>query len=152
MIALAELNPNKYPCDPEQVTNLNILLERMNKVRTAYAKAMTVNSGLRSNADQLRINPSAPRSNHLAGSACDIKDDANGTLWFWCMANLQLLKDTGLWLEHGNYTHGSKGNWVHFQIVPPKSGKRIFIPSSEPDPNPTFWDGKYDPIFDKLAA
>jgi hypothetical protein len=58
--------------------------------------------------------------------------------------NMQLLKETGLWLEHGNWTHYKGGTWVHFQIVPPLSGKRIFIPSLAKDPKPSFWSGKYD--------
>lgn len=148
MITLQELNPHGYTTTVEIQNNLNILLERINKIRAAYGKPMRVTSGLRSEADQHRINPGAPKSKHCIGGACDILDDEVGTLWFWCINNLQILKDTGLWLEHGCYTHNtSHGFWTHFQVLPPASGHRIFIPSLEPNPNPGFWDGSYDSKF-----
>lgn len=121
MITLKELNPKNYKLTPEQETNIKILHERMNKVRSAYGKPMTVTSGVRSEADQARINPKAPKSNHLKGAACDIAD-SNGELYKWCKENESLLVEIGLWLEE------RQGGWQHFQIVPPKSGKRWFMP------------------------
>jgi hypothetical protein len=127
--------------------NLNTLLERINKVRVAYGQPMTVTSGYRRPQDTPPNG--AAKSKHLIGAAIDIKDDDAGTLWFWCMNHLDLLKTIGLWLENGCYTHNDKwGHWTHFQIVPPSSGHRIFIPSSDPNPNSKFWDGKYDTKFD----
>jgi hypothetical protein len=129
--------------------NLTTLLERINKVRAAYGKAMKVNDGYRRPEDTPKNG--AKKSKHLTGQAIDIDDDEAGTLWFWLMKpeQMQLLKDVGLWLEHGCYTHCKKfGTWVHFQIVAPNSQKRIFIPSSDPNPNPNFWDGKYDSKYD----
>lgn len=123
MISAKELNPHGYAATPEIQKNLDTLLERMNAVRTAYGKPMTVTSGLRSEADQVRINPSAPKSKHLLGAACDILD-SDGSLKTWCKGNLALLATVGLWLED----FGSTPNWVHFQVLPPASGKRIFIP------------------------
>lgn len=128
-------------------SNLMILLERINKIRSAYGKPMRVNDGIRIKG----LNDyGAKSSNHYLGAAIDIDDDDSGTLWKWLMLeeNMQLLKNVGLWLEHGNYTHHKNGTWVHFQIVAPKSGRRIFIPSTQPDPNPSFWSGKYDKKFD----
>lgn len=127
--------------------NLKILLERINIVRKMYGKAMKVNDGLR--LPQHQPKNAAKTSKHLIGAAIDIDDDDAGTLWNWVKNNLELMKSVGLWMEHPNWTHNKKyGTWMHFQIYPPKSGKRIFIPSSEPDPNPKFWDGKYDSKFD----
>lgn len=131
----------------EHQDNIMILLERINKIRSAYGKPMKVNDGIRIRG----LNDyGAKSSNHYLGAAIDIDDDDAGTLWKWLMLeeNMQLLKDVGLWLEHGNYTHHKNGTWVHFQIFPPKSKKRIFIPSTQPDPNPSFWSGKYDKRFD----
>jgi len=82
---------------------------------------MMVTSGLRSDADQQRINPSAPKSNHLLGNACDILDQS-GELYQWCVDNQKLLAEIGLWLET------RQGPWVHMQRVPPKSGRRFFNP------------------------
>lgn len=123
MITLKELNPKGYDPTVEQAANLAILLERINKVRKAYGKPMIVTSGLRSNADQQRINPSAPRSKHLMGAAVDIADK-DADLYNWARKNESLLAEIGLWCEDGRYTLG----WVHFQILPPRSGKRFFIP------------------------
>lgn len=123
MLSLKELNPHNFPVDMEITSNLNTLLERMNKVRTAWGKPMTVTSGLRSSADQQRINPKAPRSNHLKGAACDIAD-ADRSLTTWIKAHLPLMEEIGLWFEDFDSTP----TWVHFQIFPPKSGNRVFKP------------------------
>lgn len=122
-ITAKQLNPHGYPTDGEVAANLAILLDRMNEVRSAYGKPMVVNSGLRSQADQTRINPGAPKSKHLIGAACDISDP-DGSLAAWVKANLPKMKEIGLWMEEFSKTQG----WVHFQCIPPKSGNRIFIP------------------------
>ena len=123
--------------------NLSDLLAKINVIRKAYGKPMTVTSGYRSMQDQLRINPKAPNSKHLSGQACDIAD-SNGELREWVLLNLQLCKDVGLWLEDPRYTKG----WIHFSTVPPKSNKRIFIPYSGLPPHPELWDGDYDKTLD----
>jgi uncharacterized protein YcbK (DUF882 family) len=123
MISAKELNPHGYTPDEETAGNLDKLLTIMNKVRAAYNKPMVVTSGLRSEADQKRINPKAPKSNHIRGLACDVSDP-HGELWAWCMLNMKLMEDLGIYFEDKNSTP----TWVHFQIVPPKSGKRIFKP------------------------
>lgn len=123
MITLQELNPRKHKLTPDQQANLELLCEKMNKIRTAYGKPMRVTSGVRSVEDQLRINPKAPKSKHLLGLACDIAD-ADGKLWAWLMDNLKLVEEAGLYLECKSATP----TWVHFQASPPKSGRRIFRP------------------------
>jgi hypothetical protein len=148
MISAKELNPNNYPTSDEQSSNLSTLLDKMNQVRQAYGKPMTVNSGLRSDADQARINPSAPKSKHLLGAACDI-NDPDGSLWKWVMDNLDLMQQLGLYFEDPRWTHHPDNHgWVHFQILPPASGKRIFVPSSAPAMAPNFWNGQYDHSLD----
>lgn len=122
MISLQELNSHNYPTTPEIDTNLNTLLTRVNLIRLGWGKPMIVTSGLRSQADQQRINPSAPKSNHLIGAACDISDP-NLELTAWLKDNdSKRLADAGLWCEAGNK------NWVHFQIFAPHSGSQWFWP------------------------
>lgn len=121
MITAHELNPHGYVPTDEQSQNLAELLKRINEVRTAYGKPLTVTSGLRSASDQQRINPGAPRSYHLLGAAADISDP-DGALYAWCKANEPLLERVGLWLEE------RQGAWQHFQIYPPRSGHRWFLP------------------------
>lgn len=94
----------------------------MNKVRASYAKPMVVTSGLRNIEDQQRINPSAPKSKHLLGAACDIKD-SDGKLFAWCQANESFLRDAGI----KGIELGTKG-WVHFAVLPVTSGHFWFYP------------------------
>lgn len=123
MISAKELNPHNYATTEEQAANLAVLLDKMNQIRVLYGKPMTITSGLRSEEDQERINPSAPKSKHLMGQACDVLD-GTGDLKKWVKANVSALESIGLWCED----FASTPTWAHFQIVPPKSGNRFFIP------------------------
>lgn len=123
MISMKELNPHNYTTDSTIETNLTKLLGILNQIRTAYGKPMTITSGLRNQADQDRINPKAPKSNHLMGLAADISDP-NGAFWAWCVLNMPMMEKLGVYFEDKN----SSPTWTHCQIVPPKSGKRIFKP------------------------
>lgn len=123
MISLQELNPHNYPTTPEIEQNLKVLLERVNRIRMLWGQPMTVTSGLRSQADQNRINPNAPKSNHLIGAACDIYDP-DRELQQWCKANEPALEQLGLWMEDFSATP----TWCHFQCKAPKSGHRFFMP------------------------
>lgn len=82
-------------------------------LRSAYQQGMLISSG----------KSTATKSKHLSGEAVDILDK-DGSLRDWILSNMYLMETTGLWLEDFGHTVG----WVHFQIVPPKSGHRIFIP------------------------
>ncbi len=123
MITLQELNPKGYMTSLDQDANLEKLLKAMNAIRRAWGRAMRITSGLRSLEDQLRINPKAPKSKHLLGAACDV-EDKDGALKKWLVKNLDLLKTEGLYLEAFEATPG----WVHFQVIAPGSGARIFKP------------------------
>ena len=127
MITAKELNPHNYPTGPIIDKNLAILLERMNELRAAWANPMIVTSGLRSDEQQAALisagKSTARVSKHLSGNACDVAD-SDGKLGAWCLANEQTLKAIGLWCEHPSATKG----WVHFQTMPPMSGKRFFMP------------------------
>lgn len=137
MISMDELLGGKELEDQSDdiQANLPILLERVNKIRTLWGKSMTVTSGVRTMEDHLRIyrekaeaagvpfdESKVPmKSKHLYGQAVDIADSGLN-LTTWLKANPQILVDAQLWCEEGN------ANWVHFQILPPKSGNRWFLP------------------------
>lgn len=127
MISMKELNPKGYPVNDVIKKNLDILYERMNELRDVYGKPMVITSGLRSDEKQAELiaqgKSKATASKHLAGAACDVLDRSK-ELGEWCLNNEDILRRIGLWCEHPDYTAG----WVHFQIMPPKSGKRFFIP------------------------
>lgn len=127
MISLTELNPHNYTTTPEIDANLQVLLERINKVRAAWGKPMTVTSGLRDQAQQAGLiaagKSNAPHSKHLTGQACDILD-SDQSLRDWIMLNVEMMEEIGFWFE----SFQSTPNWCHFQTCPPASGKRFFIP------------------------
>lgn len=123
--------------------NLDKLLVVMNQVRAAYGKPMNVNSGWRPPQINEETSNAAKGSNHLWGLACDI-GDADGSLWKWVLFNLPLMQKLGIYFEDKRWTP----TWVHFQIVPPGSKKRIYVPSSAPAQAPQIWDGQYDTKLD----
>ena len=135
MITMEELLSNQCKfdeCDESQQENLKILLDKINQIRTKWGKPMTVTSGLRTMKHHLEIYAAKGvtdpakipmQSKHLYGQAVDIAD-LDGSLKKWVDSNVSLLEDAGLWCE----AFSSTPTWVHFQIIPPKSGNRFFIP------------------------
>jgi len=131
---IKEMNPKGVPLTSIQESNMRTLIERMCIVRSAWGKPMKVTSGFRSIDDHKRIYREIAQkrgletirvpmgSRHLEGAACDISDP-DGTLMDWCLANESILVEIGLWCEERDATPR-----VHFQIFPPKSGKRFFKP------------------------
>ena len=110
--------------------NLEELHRKINLVREAWGQPMVVTSGYRTTQDQLRIYRSRGvpdkkipmASHHLSGGACDILDE-DGKLMEWVRLNEALMIEVGLWIEDD-----SSQPRVHFQVAPPKSGKRFFKP------------------------
>lgn len=82
-----------------------------------------VSSGWRPPAVNANTPNAARRSKHMTCEAVDINDD-NGELDEWCLSNLDYLEEVGIWMEHPLATKG----YTHWQILPPKSGNRIFYP------------------------
>ncbi len=66
-----------------------------------------------------------PASAHRSANAVDIYDPQR-RLGAWCVANQDWLDKYGLWCEDFRWTPV----WCHFQRVPPRSGKRIYVPSA----------------------
>lgn len=135
----------KYPADYTQEIsdNLDQLLVPMNQIRTSWGKPMTVTSGWRPPSINGATPGAAKNSKHMQGLAVDIYD-ADGSLWSWVLQNLSTMKDLGIYFEDRRWTP----SWVHFQVGPPASGKRIYVPSSAPAIAPDNWDGEYDHSFD----
>jgi len=102
--------------------NLDNLLIKLNKFRAAYAKPMICTSGWRPRSVN-NLAGGSVKSNHLTGHAADFSDP-HKKLANFCLQNEELLTEIGLWLEHPSWTK----NWIHFQDLPPKSGKRYYIP------------------------
>ncbi len=111
-----------YPLTQDLEENLDTLLRALNKFRALYGKPMVVSSGYRPGPFNAAAHGAA-HSNHMVCMACDFHD-SDGSFAAWCLRNLNLLEEAGVWLEDPRYTHG----WVHLQAVPPRSGNRVFIP------------------------
>jgi hypothetical protein len=101
---------------------MQALLEALDKLREAFGKPMHISSGYRPASVNKAVG-GAKKSNHMLCLACDFKDPT-GEIDEFCLDNIKLLEELGLYLEDINSTPG----WCHLQKVAPKSGRRIFIP------------------------
>lgn len=116
-----------YPLTPELEQNLTKLLDAVNKVRKEWGKPLIVTSGYRPG----HFNKSARGAKRSAHMTCEAIDfaDPNGEFGKWCLANLKLLEEVGLYMESPLYTHEPPAKrWIHLQIRRPASGNRVFIP------------------------
>ena len=115
--------------------NAEITVAKVNELlaRAGRSDIHTVNSGWRPVSVNEATANSGKSSKHLTAEACDLPD-ADRTLAGWCVDNLDQLKEIGLWMEDPRWTP----TWVHLQVVPPKSGKLVYIPSSAPAKDPDF--------------
>lgn len=92
----------------------------------------SVNSGWRPPSVNEATRNAATGSTHLTAEGIDLYDP-NGDLDKWCLANLGVLVELGLWQEHPGWTDG----WCHLQTCPPRRDMaharvRVYIPSSQP--------------------
>lgn len=85
-------------------------------------------SGWRPPAVNAGVKNAAAGSKHLTAKAGDVRDTPARDFARWCLRNLDRLQDIGLWMEDPQWTP----SWVHLQIVPPGSGKRVYVPSTQP--------------------
>ena len=111
-----ELTDEKRSNAEETIDKANQLLERFGETRK-------VNSGWRPASINKSTVGAAPKSKHMECLAIDL-EDKDGSLDAWCLENLEVLQEIGLWLESPDATP----NWCHVQIVPPRSGNRVFKP------------------------
>ncbi len=124
---IQDLNPKNYKTNPIIDANLAILFERLCELQKAVGYDLVIDSGLRDQTEQDALikagKTNAVHSKHLAGAAVDIADP-DGSLAVWTKSNLVFCGVIGFWMEEFSYTKG----WVHYQIMPPLSGNRVFIP------------------------
>ena len=106
----------------ETVARANLIISTYRSL-TKDEEIRKVTSGWRPPGINAATPGAAPRSKHMLGQAIDITDP-EGDLDEWCMDHQDILQTIGVWLEHPSATKG----WCHLQIVPPKSGKRVFHP------------------------
>ena len=118
-----------YPPSHELIGNARVTVDRANLLLAQYyaanpgADRAHVTSGYRPPAINADTPGAAVRSRHMTCQAVDLTDP-DGLLDDWCYDNPAVLASIGLWQEHPSATKG----WCHVQIVPPRSGKRVFYP------------------------
>ncbi len=115
--------PAKYPPGPSTVANAIDLSERLNRLMLYWERPIILTSGYRPAAINSQVKGAALKSHHIVCAAADISDE-DGALDAFCMSDLPMLEHLGLWLEHPDSTPG----WCHLQLLPPRSGNRVFKP------------------------
>ena len=123
--------PEKYPEEftEEIQKNGQEVVEKVSELLDIWGGYTEVSSGWRPAAHNATVHGAAKKSNHILAKAVDLMDKS-GDLDKWCLANLKVLEDIGLWMEHPDDTQTDLARfghgWCHLQIVPPKSGRRVF--------------------------
>ena len=126
-------------CSESVRANAQVVIERVNRLldMAAYEgirpgvvnnENSCVASGWRPVAINDKTSNAAGHSPHIMGAAIDVRDTGTRLFARWCLRNIGRLQALGLWMEDPRWTP----SWVHLQIMPPRSGRRIFIPSSAP--------------------
>lgn len=118
-----DINNHGYDLSEYQEEALQKLAEAVSCLEDAMQRDFLITSGLRTFEDQLRINPKNPDSAHRTGEAVDVSDP-DGSIYAFCVDNVPLLIELGIYLEDKAYTR----RYVHLTIRPPKSGLRFYIP------------------------
>lgn len=90
-----------------------------------------VASGWRPRGVNSRTANAAEFSTHIYGEGIDVQDHPDRRIARWCLRNLNRMLEIGIWAEDPRWT-GGLDPWVHWQSVPPRSGRRIYIPNSNP--------------------
>lgn len=120
---MGRADTHKSDLTPEIVANAAILVERVHKLLKAFGEDRAVTSGWRPPSVNAATVGAAVKSKHMSGQAIDLADPEDD-LDAWCLANQDKLEEFQLWLESPDATP----KWCHLQMVPPKSGRRVFLP------------------------
>jgi hypothetical protein len=109
---------------PEVQRNGAEIVRRANLLLRAAGLDRRVTSGWRPAILNAATKGAAKKSTHMLAQGVDL-EDVDRKLSKWAMAHLDVLAEIGLWIEHPDYTL----TWLHAQSVPPKSGRRVYIPA-----------------------
>ena len=108
--------------------NAKELIGRVNNLLASLLMGeREVRSGWRPQGVNDATKNAAASSKHITGQAVDLADN-DRSLAKAIMLDPEALETFGLWMEDTRWTP----TWVHLQSVPPKSGKRIYIPNASP--------------------
>lgn len=123
----AELTPEIKANAEKTVSLVNALLAVLQAENVPLEKhpqtQSVIASGWRPPQINGQVKGAAVRSKHMTGEACDLYDP-EGAIDDYLIDHPEPLIALGLYLEHPSATK----NWSHVQIIPPRSGKRVFHP------------------------
>lgn len=113
----------RWPPTQEMLDHAQETCYRLSYVLGMFGEQRHIVSGYRPPAiNEITANASTT-SKHLTCQAGDL-EDKNGELKQWCLTNLDILAEIGLWMEDPLSTP----TWVHLQTLAPASGSRVFKP------------------------
>lgn len=120
----------EWKAHPELEANMNNTIALVNAFLSHIGVDwdVQVSSGWRPSAINNATNGAALLSNHMKCLAVDIVDIYPHPLMQLIIQNFDKAENYGLYFEDFNWTP----SWVHIQIVAPKSGKRVYVPNSNP--------------------
>ncbi len=121
----SELTPSIKANAEETLRRANMLLGMFYQANPGAARNRGCNSGWRPGMINRNTKGAAPRSHHMTAKAIDVGDDDEALdAWLMTPEGQKALEACGLWMEHPRATP----RWAHLQIVPPMSGRRVFMP------------------------
>src|SRR4030042_1235773 len=127
MVAYWNDRESRYRAECTEVIQQNArkTVEAINRLLTVFEGEMLISrdvctSGWRPKSVNDATANAAKTSKHLTAEAGDIADP-DRALAQWCVKNTDVLAECGLWIEDPRWTP----TWVHFQRIPPKTGRRI---------------------------
>lgn len=101
--------------------NARNMVNKANQILEAFGQKRRVVSGWRPSKVNAATKGAAVNSKHVLCQAIDL-EDLNRELTNWCLNNPDILKKVGVWMEDPR----DATTWVHWQTIPPASGKPIF--------------------------
>ena len=110
--------------------NAEALCAHVNAMLEEFGETRALRSGWRPQSVNDGTPNAAHASKHITCQAMDIADD-DDALKTWALSRMPdghypVLERYGLYAEDGRATE----SWLHVQIVPPGSGKRVYYPNA----------------------
>ena len=121
----------KYParlmheeCTEEVQKNADELARRVTALLEDFFKNW-ISSGFRTSSANQKTPGASKKSNHMQACALDLS-----TLGQYLKTDYKINKEKSLLVKHDLYLEDPDytPTWTHLQSLPPKSGKRVFIP------------------------
>jgi len=107
-----------------------VVVNAANAILDGFGEPRALRSGWRPKSVNDRTPNAARSSKHIVCKAVDIADDDGRLKQFVFQTDedggYPVLERYKVWAEYGSATP----TWLHIQIVPPGSGRRVFFPNS----------------------